>query len=120
MKQPPFVISMLLLLACTVGACSKSNNVFLGRVEETVGTHIVIVTDCYRTSVPPPQLLKNASDKPFYRFTPCLDADVVIDGDQLIVNGKSYGSIGKTDTILVDHSRVLVNNSLAPAANSPR
>jgi hypothetical protein len=108
----------LTLLALSVGACSKSNNILLGRVEEKVGSHIVIVTDCFKTSVPPPQLLKSASDKPFYRFTPCLDADVVIDGDQLIVNGRSYGAIKQTDTVLVDHGKVLVNNLLAPITES--
>lgn len=110
----------LILLTLWIGACSKSNNILLGRVEEKVGTHIVIVTDCFKTSVPPAQLLKSASDKPFYRFAPCLDADVVIDGDQLIVNGRSYGAIKQADTVLVDHGKVLVNNVITPMAESPR
>jgi hypothetical protein len=109
---------MLFFLALLLGSCSKSNNVLLGRVEEKVGSHIVIVTDCYKTSVPPPQLLKSASDKPFYRFTPCLDADVVIDGDQLIVNGRPYGTIGQADTVIVDHGKILVNNAVPPIAGS--
>ena len=116
MKTSVLVFSFLLLLVLSLGACSKSNNILLGRVEEKVGSHIVIVTDCFKTSVPPPQLLKSASDKPFFRFTPCLDADVVIDGDQLIVNGRSYGAIKETDTVLVDHGKVLVNNILAPVS----
>jgi len=114
MKTDATVVLLLLTLALLLGACSKSNNVLLGRVEEKVGTHIVIVTDCYKTSVPPPQLLKSTSDKPFYRFTPCLDADVIFDGDQLLVNGKSYGAIRQTDTVIVDHGKVLVNNTVAP------
>jgi hypothetical protein len=120
MKQSPYPIAALLCLACSVGACSKSNNLLLGRVEEKVGSHVVIVTDCYKTSVPPPQLLKSASDKPFHRFAPCLDADVVIDGDQLVVNGRSYGAIGQTDTILVDHGKVLVNGAAVNAVESQK
>jgi hypothetical protein len=116
MKTSGLVI--LVSFALSFGACSKSNNVLLGRVEEKVGSHIVVVTDCYKTGVPPPQLLKSASDKPFYRFTPCLDADVVIDGDELIVNGKSYGTIRQTDTVTVDHGRVLVNNTVAPITDA--
>ena len=108
----------MFLLTIWIGACSKSNNILLGRVEEKVGTHIVIVTDCFKTSVPPPQLLLSANDKPFYRFTPCLDADVVFDGDQLIVNARSYGAIKPSDTVLVDHGKVLVNNVLAPIADA--
>ena len=118
MKISAALVPALLLLALSFEACTKSNNILLGRVEEKVGSHVVIVTDCYKTSVPPPQLLKSASDKPFYRFAPCLDADVAIDGDQLIVNGRSYGTIKQTDTVIVDHGRVLVNNVLAPVAES--
>ena len=118
MKSTAVFPLALLVVALLIGACSKSNNILLGRVEEKVGSHIVIVTNCYKTSVPPPQLLKSASDKPFYRFTPCLDADVVIDGDQLLVNGRSYGAIKQTDTVLVDHGKVLVNNVVAPIAES--
>jgi len=118
-KSPWVYACLLICLSAFSIGCSKSNNLLLGRVEEKLGAHLVIVTDCYKTSVPPPQLLKSANDKPFYRFTPCLDADVVIDDNQLIVNGISYGSIGTADTILVDHGKVLVNNKLAPPVNSP-
>ena len=88
-------------------ACSRSNNLVLGRVEATVGSHRVVVTDCYRTSVPPPEKVEDA----VYRFTPCRDADVVIRGDELVVNGQSYGRIKPGDSILVDHSVVSVNKT---------
>jgi hypothetical protein len=88
-------------------ACSRSNNLALGRVEATVGSHQVVVTDCYRTSVPPPVKVEAA----VYRFTPCLDADVLIRGDELVVNGQSYGRIKPTDSVLVDHSVVSINKA---------
>lgn len=102
----------LFWLVITLPACSKSNNVLLGRVEAKVGEHIVIVADCYKTSVPPPQLLKGDDAKPFFRFAPCLDADVVFNDDQLIVNGKNYGSVGQQDTVIVDHGVILVNGRM--------
>lgn len=83
-------------------ACSRSNNLFLGRVEATVGTHTVVVTDCYRISVPAPQELDEAT----YRFTPCKDADVLIRGEELTVNGQSYGRLKPRDGIVVDHGVV--------------
>jgi hypothetical protein len=88
-------------------ACSRSNNLLLGRVEARVGTHTVVVTDCYRTSVPPPQKLEDTvAGKATYRFTPCRDADVLIRADELSVNGQSYGHIHPNDGILVDHGVV--------------
>ena len=97
---------MLLLL----GACSRSNNLLLGRVEAKAGTHDVVVTDCYRTSVDPPRKIGDTSaGLPVYRFAPCRDAIVLIRGDELLVNGTSYGQIKPQAAILVDHGVVSVH-----------
>jgi hypothetical protein len=63
-----------------------------------------VVTDCYRTSVPPPQKLGDA----VYRFMPCRDADILIRGDELLVNGQSYGRLNPADGVLVDHGVVSI------------
>jgi hypothetical protein len=101
-------------------ACSRSNNVLLGRVEAKVGSHTVVVTDCYRTSVPAPQRVEpQQSGAPaIYRFTPCRDADVLIRDEELIVNGTSYGRLKQGDTVTVDHGKVLVNEQEARAVAS--
>lgn len=97
------------LAMALVPACSRSNNLLLGRVEATVGTHNVVVTDCYRTSVPTPQRIGNTpAGEPSYRFTPCRDADVVIRGEELSVNGQSYGRIKADDAMVVDHGVVSI------------
>src|SRR5689334_11423063 len=100
-----------LIMACS--ACSRSNNVLLGRVEAIVGGHTVVVTDCYRTSVAPPEKIGGPSEQS-YRFTPCRDADVLIRNDELIVNGNSYGLLKQTDAVTVDHGKVLINEIAAP------
>ena len=94
----------VLFAVLLLSACSRSNNLLLGRVQAEVGSHTVVVTDCYRTSVPPPQRLGDA----VYRFTPCRDADVLIRGDELLVNGQSYGRMNPTDAVLVDHGVVSI------------
>jgi hypothetical protein len=102
--KPAFCLFPAFLLC----GCSSSTNLLLGRVEATVGRHTVTVTDCYRTSVDPPQTIEGG-----YRFTPCRDADVLIRGDELIVNGQSYGHVNPDDPILVDHGVVSVNDRKA-------
>jgi len=99
-----------LVLACS--ACSRSNNLLLGRVEAKVGGHTVVVTDCYRTSVAPPEKVGGPSDQ-VYHFTPCRDADVLIRNDELIVNGSSYGLLKQADAVTVDHGKVLINEIAA-------
>jgi len=104
-EMPRHIWAVVFLLS----SCSRSNNLFLGRVEAGVGAHTVVVTDCYRISVPPPEKLEGAAgNKPAYRFMPCRDADVLIRGDELSVNGKSYGRLNPNDAILVDHGVVSI------------
>jgi hypothetical protein len=99
-------------IACLVAAvffcaCSRSNNLLFGRVETAVGGHTVVVTDCYRTSVPPPYQFEDLG-RAAYRFTPCRDADVLIRGEELTVNGRSYGRLNPGDDVLVDHGVVKI------------
>ncbi len=101
-----------LCAVCLLAACSRSNNLLLGRVEASVGNHTVVVTDCYRTSVPPPQKIEAT----VYRFTPCRDADVVIRKEELTVNGRPYGRLNPGDSVLVDHGVVAIQR--APGAES--
>jgi len=105
-----------LIMACS--ACSRSNNLLLGRVEATVGSHKVVVTDCYRTSVTAPEKVGGPSEQ-FYHFKPCRDADVLIRNEELIVNGSSYGLLKQADAVTVDHGKVLINEMVVPAV-APR
>ena len=105
MKTP---LIACLCAAALLAACSRSNNLLFGRVEAAVGGHTVVVTDCYRTSVPPPRQYEDLG-RPAYRFTPCRDADVLIRGEELTVNGQSYGSLNPGDDVLVDHGVVKIN-----------
>jgi hypothetical protein len=109
-----------LCAATLLCACSRSNNVLLGRVEAKVGEHTVAVTDCYRTSVPAPQKVEASSTdgRVTYRFTPCRDADILIRDEELVVNGTSYGRLKPNDAVTVDHGKVLINEREGqPVAN---
>jgi hypothetical protein len=115
------IVMAFTLLALSISACSKSNNLLFGRVEAKVGTHTIIVTDCYRTSVPSVQSFKDPADSSIsYRFTPCADAAVVIRGERLSVNGISYETLAPGDTVVVDHGQVLVNTHVARRAAATR
>jgi hypothetical protein len=102
------------LLLCAAAlifvACSRRNNLLLGRVESPVGAHTVVVTDCYRTSVPGPEQVEATA----YHYMPCRDADVWIRGEELTVNGKSYGRLNPDDGVLVDHGAVSIEPKRKP------
>ena len=110
---------LLFSLIALTGSCSRSNNLLEGRVQAQVGDHLVVVTDCYRTSVPPPQRIDNTpAGQSTYRFAPCRDAVVELRGTELVVNGTSYGNVKAGDTITVDHGRVLINDRAATATQA--
>ena len=104
----------ILFCACALSmllaaACSRTNNLLMGRIEANVGGHKVVVTDCYRTEVPAPETLAAGADgQPSYRFTPCRDAEILITTAALMVNGKAYGRLNPNDSVLVDHGVVSI------------
>jgi hypothetical protein len=101
-------LSTLLSVACIcLCGCSGSNNLLLGEVKATVGTHPVVVTDCYRMSVDPPRQTGAAS----FEYVPCRDAQVAIRDERLTVNGQAYGKLNPRDAILVDHGVVSVHSA---------
>jgi hypothetical protein len=102
--------TLLCAAALFLPACSRQNNLLLGRVESPVGTHTVVVTDCYRTSAPGPEQV----DATAYHYMPCRDADVWIRSEELTVNGKSYGHLNPGDGVLVDHGVVSIQRKQAP------
>jgi hypothetical protein len=96
------VLAVVSLGLLTMG-CSRSNNLLFGRVEAVVAGHAVVVTDCYRTRVPPP-----VQEPAGATFTPCRDAVVVIHNEQLTVNGTQYGPLARDSRVIVDHGRVSI------------
>ena len=99
------LVRMVIALLSVAGitGCSRSNNLLLGRVEAAVAGHMVVVTDCYRTSVPQPIAEANGAT-----FVPCRDAVVAIRNEQLTVNGTSYGLLARDAKVVVDHGRVSI------------
>jgi hypothetical protein len=96
----------LLASILVLSGCSKSNNLLMGRVEANVGTHTVVVTDCYRLHAPPPERLANGD----YHYMPCRDAEVWIRRDEVTVNGAPYGHLNPGDGVLVDHGVVSIQH----------
>ena len=67
-------ILALCAAALFLAACSQENNLLMGRVEAAAGTHRVVVTDCYRTSAPGPEIVEGG-DVPLHALQGrrCLD-----------------------------------------------
>jgi len=124
LKPRVLIVTGICLIAgiCLLAACSRKNNLLMGRVEANVGKHTVVVTDCYRTRVPDPQRLADEAGQAVWRYMPCRDADVWIRGEQLTGNGKEYGRLDPSDGVLVDHGVVSIERhgaAVQPAIKKP-
>ncbi len=106
--MPSTLLALILCLLLT--ACSGSNNLLLGTVSADLDAHHIVVTDCYRTEVPPAQKAYDAG-VPIWQFTPCRDAAIEIHGDKLTVNGRPYGHLDPGDGVLVDHGAVSIQHA---------
>lgn len=101
-------IALVLFVPLALAACSRSNNVLLGRVETDINGHRIAITDCYQFfGIPEAQKLGEGS----YRYAPCKDSVVTIQGDSLFVNGIAFGDLAAGDSVTVEHGKVRVNGT---------
>ncbi|MGI8654963.1 MAG: hypothetical protein ACR2LC_07075 [Pyrinomonadaceae bacterium] len=104
------VLFLCLCSAFVFQGCARVEGVLLGRVETKIEDHALVVTDCYR--IGGEQLIETvekSAEGVTYKYVPCRDAVIFIKRGELIVNGKSYGMLGKNDAVTVDHGKVLIN-----------
>lgn len=105
------VLFLCLCSAFVFQGCARVEGVLLGRVETKIEDHALVVTDCYR--IGGEQLIETvekSAEGVTYKYAPCRDAVIFIKRGELIVNGKSYGMLGKNDAVTVDHGKVLINS----------
>jgi hypothetical protein len=86
-----------------LAACTNGNNPLLGRVENEVARHRVVVLGCVTSNPPEPRSTDDGGS-----WAPCKDASVAIQGTALFVNGEGYGELHDGDSVLVDHGKVTV------------
>ena len=110
-------LSLLLLAALfsisLLSGCRPVVGALFGLVSTRINQHRVVVTDCHRLDAPGPEQVGSAEDgSPAYRFAPCGEAEILIVGDQLSVNGIAYGQIAPRATVVVSRGVVLVSGIL--------
>ncbi len=108
------VLPLCLCSAFVFQGCTRVEGVLLGRVETTIEDHAVVVTDCYQIGGDQKiETVETSAQGVTYKYAPCRDAVIFIKRGELIVNGKSYGMLGKHDAVTVDHGKVLINEKEA-------
>lgn len=110
----------VLLLPVMLGMCGLLSLLFggphsalLGRTAAEMGGHTVVLNDCHRAQMPGhmPAIEAESSEEGIesYRFAPCPGAEVLIEGEQLSVNGTFYGALNPESVVLVNQGEVVVN-----------
>lgn len=103
----PLVMSLCGLLFSIVAG---PNSPLFGRVIAQVDDHTVVVWDCHTMRTPVVQELADTpAGEDVFRFAPCRNAEVVVEGDRLFVNGTLYGRLSPRSVVAVERHSVIVN-----------
>jgi hypothetical protein len=106
------VISSFFLLILMQG-CSDVQSRLLNRADEFIDGHHVVISPCRGSYT------KTISDTPTDRdhIFGCHDdrIKVQIKNEQLTVNGKSYGTLSRGDSVAVKNDKVFINSKEAGA-----
>ena len=103
------IASSLSLLLFTQG-CSDMKEVVLNRAVTTIDGHEVVIQPCRNS------YSKTINDTPTERnhMFGCGDkTKVELKNEELKVNGKYYGTLGRGDNIIVRHDKVFINQKEA-------
>ncbi len=112
-RRKSILLCLCLCSAFALQGCARVESVVLGRVENTIEDHAVVVTDCYRIGEQSVETVEKSAGGVTYKYAPCRDAVIFIKRGELIINNKSYGLLNKHDAVTVDHGKVLVNEKEA-------
>ncbi len=105
------VLCFCLCAAFVFQGCAHVESVLLGRVENKIEDHAIVVTDCYRVGGGQAvETIEKSAEGATYKYAPCRDAVIFIKRGELIVNEKSYGLLKQHDAVTVDHGKVLINS----------
>ncbi len=107
------LLCLCLCSAFALQGCARVESVVLGRVENRIEDHAVVVTDCYRIGEQSVETGEKSAGGVTYKYAPCRDAVIFIKRGELIVNNKSYGLLNQHDAVTVDHGKVLINEKEA-------
>lgn len=100
-----FIISALYLLIIMQG-CSSLETLVWNRAETTLDGHPLVIRQC-RNSYQ--RVESNTAEDRHYIFGCENNIKVDIRNDVLTVNGKSYGTLNKGDSIVIKNDKVFIN-----------
>jgi hypothetical protein len=103
--KPALIISALFLFLFAQ-ACSDIHTLAWNKAEETIDGHKVVIKPC-RNSYTGTETYNNA--KPSHIFGCGDKVKVKIRDEALVVNDKSYGTLGAGDSIEVKDGKVFIN-----------
>lgn len=92
--------------------CSDMNTLIWNKAETTIDGHRVVIRSCRNSYT---RTEYDAKENRRHIFGCANYVKVEIGNEELTVNGKSYGTLGRGDSVEVKGGKVLVNNKEAGA-----
>lgn len=106
------LLSSLFLLLFMQG-CSDMNELVMNKSEVMMDGHRVVIRPCRESSL---RTLKDTPTNRHHVFSCGDQIKVEINNDHLTVNEKSYGTLGRGDSVEVNKGKVFINKKEAVVA----
>jgi len=105
-KSVAVLLSLCFVSLCA--GCHHSTMTIVNHGQDVINGHRVTITPCLHSTN---TTLKDKSPEDSLHSMKCGETEVVINNEELVVNGKSYGKLKTGAAVAVDHGRVLIDST---------
>lgn len=101
------VLLSLCFIALSAG-CHHAASTLVNHGQDVINGHRVTITPCLQSTN---ETLRDKSPEDSLHTMKCGETEVIINNEELIVNGKTYGTLKAGAAVAVDHGKVLVDST---------
>jgi hypothetical protein len=105
-KSVAVLLSLCIIALCA--GCHHSTMTIVNHGQDVINGHRVTITPCLHSAN---TTLRDKSPEDSLHSMKCGETEVVINNEELVVNGKSYGKLKTGAAVAVDNGRVLIDST---------
>jgi hypothetical protein len=102
--------ALLALSLVSMGASCHGHMSLANHGQDVINGHSVTIKPCLHSTN---ETLKDESPENSLHTMKCGETELLINNEELVVNGKSYGKLKEGAPVIVDHGKVLIDSTEA-------
>jgi hypothetical protein len=103
-----FAVLLSLCFIALCAGCHHSTMTLVNHGQDVINGHRVTITPCLNSTN---TTLRDKSPEDSLHTMKCGETEVIINNEELVVNGKTYGKLKAGAAVAVDHGKVLIDST---------